>query len=118
MSLAQLLDYGIKEVPQQSEIRTETVEPNNATTDKSRVFKYTIRNVGFLEGTSMLTFKLKNIAGTDSRYRVNLWNGALACIKNAHLRIGDFEVQLVQLLIHYLLLLMKPIMNDMVFHSL
>ena len=96
MSLAQLLDYGIKEVPQQSEIRTETVEPNNATTDKSRIFKYTIRNVGFLEGTSMLTFKLKNIAGTDARYRVNLWNGALACIKNAHLRIGDFEVQNAQ----------------------
>ena len=96
MSLAQLLDYGIKEVPQQSEIRTETIEPNNATNDKSRVFKYTIRNVGFLEGTSMLTFKLKNIAGTNARYRVNLWNGALACIKNAHLRIGDFEVQNAQ----------------------
>ena len=45
MSIADLLDYSLKEVPQQSEIRTETVEPNNATTDASKVFKFTIRNV-------------------------------------------------------------------------
>ena len=37
MSIAELLDYGLKEVPQQSEIRTETVETNNATTDSSKV---------------------------------------------------------------------------------
>jgi len=96
MSIAELLDYGLKEVPQQAEIRTETVEPNNATTDLSKVFKYTIRNVGFLEGTSMLTFKLKRLQGADEKYRVNLWSGALSCIKNAHLRIGDYEVQNAQ----------------------
>ena len=97
MSIAELLDYGLKEVPQQSEIRTETVETNNATTDTSKVFKFTIRNVGFLEGTSMLTFKLKNLtAGNQDKFRVNLWSGALGCIKNAHLRIGDYEVQNAQ----------------------
>ena len=96
MSIAELLDYGLKEVPQQAEIRTETIEPNNATTDLSKVFKYTIRNVGFLEGTSMLTFKLKRLQGANSKYRVNLWSGALSCIKNAHLRIGDYEVQNAQ----------------------
>lgn len=97
MSIAELLDYGLKEVPQQSEIRTETVETNNATTDTSKVFKFTIRNVGFLEGTSMLTFKLKNLSGgNDGKFRVNLWSGALGCIKNAHLRIGDYEVQNAQ----------------------
>ena len=96
MSIAELLDYGLKEVPQQAEIRTETIETNNATTDSSRVFKYTIRNVGFLEGTSMLTFKLKKLTGTDGNFRLNLWNGALSCIKNAVLRIGDYEVQNVQ----------------------
>ena len=96
MSIAELLDYGLKEVPQQAEIRTETIEPNNATTDLSKVFKYTIRNVGFLEGTSMLTFKLKRLQGADEKYRVNLWSGALSCIKNAHLRIGDYEVQNAQ----------------------
>ena len=97
MSIAQLLDYGLKEVPQQSEIRTETVETNNATTDTSKVFKFTIRNVGFLEGTSMLTFKLKNLTGAnEDKFRLNLWSGALGCIKNAHLRIGDYEVQNAQ----------------------
>tara|TARA_R110002153_G_scaffold16627_1_gene58636 strand:- start:4194 stop:5990 length:1797 start_codon:yes stop_codon:yes gene_type:complete len=96
MSIAELLDYGLKEVPQQAEIRTETIEPNNATTDLSKVFKYTIRNVGFLEGTSMLTFKLKRLQGANEKYRVNLWSGALSCIKNAHLRIGDYEVQNAQ----------------------
>jgi len=97
MSIAELLDYGLKEVPQQSEIRTETVETNNATTDTSKVFKFTIRNVGFLEGTSMLTFKLKNLTGANNdKFRVNLWSGALGCIKNAHLRIGDYEVQNAQ----------------------
>tara|TARA_R110000823_G_scaffold293179_2_gene412009 strand:+ start:719 stop:2515 length:1797 start_codon:yes stop_codon:yes gene_type:complete len=96
MSIAELLDYGLKEVPQQAEIRTETIEPNNATTDLSKVFKYTIRNVGFLEGTSMLTFKLKRLQGANAKYRVNLWSGALSCIKNAHLRIGDYEVQNAQ----------------------
>ena len=97
MSIAELLDYGLKEVPQQSEIRTETVETNNSTTDTSKVFKFTIRNVGFLEGTSMLTFKLKNLtAANQDKFRVNLWSGALGCIKNAHLRIGDYEVQNAQ----------------------
>ena len=97
MSIAELLDYSLKEVPQQSEIRTETVETNNATTDTSKVFKFTIRNVGFLEGTSMLTFKLKNLSGGGAdKFRVNLWSGALSCIKNAHLRIGDYEVQNAQ----------------------
>ncbi len=91
-TIADMLDYSLKEVPQQSEIKTETVEPNNATTDSSRVFKYTIRNVGFLEGTSMLTFKLKRLSGTNGDLRVNLWNGALGCIKNAVLKIGDFEI--------------------------
>ena len=42
MSIAELLDYGLKEVPQQSEIRTETVETNNATTDSSKVFKLAV----------------------------------------------------------------------------
>ncbi len=97
MSIAELLDYGLKEVPQQSEIRTETVETNNATTDSSKVFKFTIRNVGFLEGTSMLTFKLKNLTGAnEDKFRLNLWSGAVGCIKNAHLRIGDYEVQNAQ----------------------
>ena len=96
MSIAQLLDYGLKEVPQQAEIRTETIETNNSTTDSSKVFKFTIRNVGFLEGTSMLTFKLKRLAGANGDFRVNLWNGALGCIKNAHLRVGDYEISNVQ----------------------
>ena len=91
-TIADMLDYSLKEVPQQSEIRTETIEPNNATTDSTRVFKYTIRNVGFLEGTSMLTFKLKRLSGTNGNLRVNMWNGALGCIKNAVLKVGDFEI--------------------------
>jgi len=91
-TIADMLDYSLKEVPQQSEIRTETIEPNNSTTDSTRVFKYTIRNVGFLEGTSMLTFKLKRLSGTNGNLRINMWNGALGCIKNAVLKVGDFEI--------------------------
>ena len=91
-TIADMLDYSLKEVPQQSEIRTETIEPNNSTTDSTRVFKYTIRNVGFLEGTSMLTFKLKRLTGTNGDLRINMWNGALGCIKNAVLKVGDFEI--------------------------
>jgi len=90
--LNSMLDFSVKEVPQQSEIKTELVETNNATTDTSKIFKFTIRNVGFLEGTSMLTFKMKNNAGNNGNHRLNIWNGALSCIKNAVLKIGDFEI--------------------------
>ena len=88
-TIADMLDYGLKEVPQQSEIKTETIETNNATTDTSSVFKYTIRNVGFLEGTSMLTFKLKHLAGTNGNFRVNLWNGALGDLPSMQYRRGN-----------------------------
>ena len=89
-----LINYELKDIPQQSEIRTEEVEPMSATTAATRNFKFKVSNTGFLDGTSMITFKLKKTATATAgdRHRVNIWNGALGAIKSAVMKIGDFEV--------------------------
>jgi len=89
-----LMDYELKEFPQQNEIKTEEVEPMNPQTDNTRTFKFKISNTGFLDGTSMFTFRLKKTAGAGGgdRLRVNLWNGALGGIKSAVMKVGDFEI--------------------------
>lgn len=89
-----LINYDLKEVPMINEIRTEEVEPLTQQTDNTRTFKFKITNVGFLDGTSMLTFKLKksSSAGAGDRLRVNLWNGGLGAIDSAVMRVGDYEV--------------------------
>ena len=89
-----LIDYELQEAPQQSEIRTEEEEPLNPQTSNTRTFKFKINNVGFLDGTSMLTFKLKKTttATAGHRLRVNCWNGALGAIKSAVMKVGDFEI--------------------------
>jgi hypothetical protein len=90
----ELIDYEIKDIPQQSEIRTEEVEPMNPATLNTRNFKFKVSNTGFLDGTSMITFKLKKSATATAgdRLRVNLWNGALGSIKSATMKVGDFEI--------------------------
>lgn len=87
-----LINYEIQDVPQQSDIRTEESEPLNPATNSTRVFRFKINNTGFLDGTSMITFKLAKAAGTAGLCRVNLWNGALGAIKSAVLRVGDYEI--------------------------
>ena len=89
-----LIDYELKEAPQQSEIRTEEEEPLNPQTSSTRTFKFKVNNVGFLDGTSMITFKLQKTATADAahRLRVNCWNGALGAIKSAVMKVGDFEI--------------------------
>jgi len=90
----ELIDYELKEAPQQSEIRTEEEEPMNPATSSTRTFKFRINNVGFLDGTSMFTFKLQKSATATAghRLRVNCWNGALGAIKSAVMKVGDFEI--------------------------
>lgn len=89
-----LINYEIKDFPMQNEIKTEEEEPMNPQTSNTRTFKYKINNVGFLDGTSMFTFKLQKstTAGGGDRLRVNLWNGALGAIKSAVMKVGDFEI--------------------------
>lgn len=115
-----LIDYELKEAPQQSEIRTEEEEPMNPQTSNTRTFKFKVNNVGFLDGTSMITFKLKKSATATAghRLRVNCWNGALGAIKSAVMKVGDFEIVNTQGLdrIATLRHLNKPttIRNDMI----
>ena len=93
-----LINYEIKDIPQMSEIRTEEVEPMNPQTSRTRNFKFKVSNTGFLDGTSMITFKLQKTATAEAhaagadRLRVNLWNGVLGAIKSAVLKVGDFEI--------------------------
>ena len=87
-----LINYEIQDIPQQSEIRTEETEPLNPATDNTRIFKFKVNNTGFLDGTSMITFKLQKTATATGLCRVNCWNGGLGAIKSAVLRVGDFEI--------------------------
>ena len=87
-----LINYEIQDVPQQSDIRTEETEPMNPATINTRVFQFKINNTGFLDGTSMITFKLAKTASATGLCRVNCWNGGLGAIKSAVLRVGDFEI--------------------------
>jgi len=89
-----LINYEIKDIPQQSEIRTEEIEPMNPQTSNTRNFKFKVSNTGFLDGTSMITFKLQKTATATAghRLRVNCWNGGLGAIKSAVMKVGDFEI--------------------------
>lgn len=94
MSLADMMDYEIKEVPMQSEIRTEEVETMNPATSSTRVFKFKIHNTGFLDSTSMIKFNLLKTATADAahRLRVNCFNGILGAIRTATMSCGDFII--------------------------
>lgn len=89
-----LINYDLKEVPMMNEIRTEEIEPLTQQTSSTRTFKFKITNVGFLDGTSMLTFKLKksSTATAGHRLRVNCWNGGLGAISSAVMKVGDYEI--------------------------
>jgi len=84
-----LIDYEPQDVPSNMEIRTETINPINSS-DSTRTYKFEITNVGYLDGNSMLTFKVKN--NTADNLRANCWNGGLGAIKRATFSIGDFMV--------------------------
>tara|TARA_R110000796_G_scaffold85759_5_gene185922 strand:+ start:3334 stop:4791 length:1458 start_codon:yes stop_codon:yes gene_type:complete len=94
MSLADMMDYEIKEVPMQSEIRTEEVETLNPASSTTRVFKFKIHNTGFLDSTSMIKFNLLKSATADAahRLRVNCFNGVLGAIRSATMSCGDFII--------------------------
>ncbi len=94
MSISDMMNYEIKDVPMQSEIRTEEVEPLNPATDSTRVYKFKIHNTGFLDSTSMIKFNLVKSATADAahRLRLNTWNGAMGSIKSATMSVGDFII--------------------------
>jgi len=89
-----MMNYEIREVPMQSEIRTEEVETMNPATPTTRVFKFKIHNTGFLDSTSMIKFNLLKTATADAahRLRVNCFNGILGAIRTATMSCGDFII--------------------------
>lgn len=93
-----MMNYEIKEVPMSSEVRTEEVETLNPTTANTKTFKFRLHNTGFMDSTSMLTFKLvkSSSAGGGDRLRPNLWNGVLGGIESAIMTCGDFIISETQ----------------------
>ncbi len=84
-SIQQLSDYSEPMEQEQTDIRTEYVEPITSNT-----YKYIFRldQTGYLDENSMLVFKLQAQDGTGV-YRVNNWNGALGGIKRVIFQVGD-----------------------------
>lgn len=84
-SIQDLSNYNEVIEEEQTDIRTEYVEPITSNT-----YKYTFRldQTGYLDENSMLVFKLKATDGTGV-YRVNNWNGALGGIKRVIFQVGD-----------------------------
>ena len=93
-----MMNYEIKEVPMSSEVRTEEVETLNPVTATSKTFKFRLHNTGFMDSTSMLTFKLVKAPGATAgdRLRPNLWNGVLGGIDSAIMTCGDFIISETQ----------------------
>jgi len=91
-SLADLTDYKMTDMENIMEIRTERIFPINSSTYK-QIFR--LDTAGFLDKSSMLTFKLKAKDGVASakNLRLNCFNGALGAIKRVQLHFGDFEIQ-------------------------
>jgi hypothetical protein len=91
-SLDYLTDYKMTDMENQMEVRTERVFPINSSTYK-HIFR--LDTAGFLDKSSMLTFKCVAKDGTASakNLRANCWNGALGAIKRVQLHFGDYEVQ-------------------------
>lgn len=85
----ELIDFEPSDVPSNMEIRTERITPQSSSAS-TRQYKFEITNVGYLDGNSMLTFKIKN--NTANNLRANIWNGGLGAIKRCQFFIGDFMV--------------------------
>ena len=86
-----LIDYEPSDVPSNMEIRTERITPQSSSVS-TRQYKFEITNVGYLDGNSMLTFKVKNNTTNPDNLRANVWNGGLGAIKRCQFFIGDFMV--------------------------
>ena len=90
-SLQQLMNYDVNDTPNQIEVRTDTLEPIQATATK---FTFRLDQAGYLDLNSMLVFKHEG--ATTNTQRVNPWNGALGGIKRAILQVGDHILNDVQ----------------------
>ncbi len=90
-SIQQLMNYDVNDTPNQIEVRTDTLEPIQATANK---FTFRLDQAGYLDLNSMLVFKHE--ASTTNTQRVNPWNGALGGIKRAILQVGDHILNDVQ----------------------
>ena len=91
-SLDYLTDYKMTDMENQMEVRTERIFPINSSTYK-HIFR--LDTAGFLDKSSMLTFKCLAKDGTASakNLRANCWNGVLGAIKRVQLHFGDYEIQ-------------------------
>jgi hypothetical protein len=90
-AIQQLMNYDVNDTPNQIEVRTDTLEPIQATANK---FTFRLDQAGYLDLNSMLVFKHE--AATTNNQRVNPWNGALGGIKRAILQVGDHILNDVQ----------------------
>ena len=90
-AIQQLMNYDVNDTPNQIEVRTDTLEPIQATANK---FTFRLDQAGYLDLNSMLVFKHE--AATPLTQRVNPWNGALGGIKRAILQVGDHILNDVQ----------------------
>jgi len=87
--MSNLMNYSSLEVPNVMEIRTERLAPISSIPSQ-RTYTFRLEPNGFMDKSTMLTFKLKKAATyTSNNLRVNSWNGALGCINVARMRIGD-----------------------------
>lgn len=91
-SLEYLTDYKMTDMENVMEVRTERVFPINSSTYK-HIFR--LDTMGFLDKSTMLTFKCVAKDGTASakNLRANCWNGVLGAIKRVQLHFGDYEIQ-------------------------
>ena len=91
-TLQNLTDYKMTDMENVMEVRTERIFPINSSTYK-HIFR--LDTAGFLDKSSMLTFKCKAKDGTASAkgLRANTFNGVLGAIKRVQLHFGDYEIQ-------------------------
>ena len=90
-AIQNLMNYEVNDTPNQIEVRTDTLEPIQATANK---FTFRLDQAGYLDLNSMLVFK--HTSATTNNLRVNPWNGALGGIKRAILQVGDHILNDVQ----------------------
>ena len=90
-SIQRLTDYRLTDTENIMEVRTERIFPINSSTYK-HIFR--LDTAGFLDKSSMLTFKCNAKDGVASakNLRLNCFNGVLGAIKRVQLHFGDFEI--------------------------
>ena len=90
--IGRLTDYTFDDQPNYFDVRTERLDPI-----VSSAFRYQFRldPSSFMDRNAMLLFKVnaKDAVESAKGLRLNCFNGALSCVKNIEMTIGDHVVQ-------------------------